>query len=300
MEEIYRKLAALVLKIRTIEIIFVRICSIPLLRKISRAGAIVTRIPVIANEPFLRTSQFENYKLRVNISEYSGIHYYFLREHGCLWFVDSLVKNGDVFVDIGANMGCYTFRMAAAVGDKGQVFAFEPQPSLQSLLAESLHLNPGFANRVHIDPRCIFRESNKTVDFFLSAEKTSTGLASLYEGEMRDSNRKVSVNTVTLDDFWKQSIQKPINVLKIDVETAELEVVKGGMDVFKRHLAHVIILETRKNSEAFNRIAECGYESFYIDIKKRTLVATPKIESGVWGDYLLVARPEGQERIQSI
>lgn len=51
-----------------------------------------------------------------------------------------LVREGMIVVDIGAHMGYYTLLAARAVGDKGKVFAFEPEPSNYALLVKNIRL----------------------------------------------------------------------------------------------------------------------------------------------------------------
>jgi hypothetical protein len=52
-----------------------------------------------------------------------------------------LVKKGMVVVDIGANIGYYTLLAAHLVGDKGKVFAFEPDPNNYDLLCKNIEVN---------------------------------------------------------------------------------------------------------------------------------------------------------------
>lgn len=59
------------------------------------------------------------------------------------WVVDRCLRPGYVALDIGANLGLVSLRMAARVGSSGQVHAFEPQPRLISYLEKTQALNPG-------------------------------------------------------------------------------------------------------------------------------------------------------------
>ena len=55
--------------------------------------------------------------------------------------VDKLLQAGDVFVDVGANIGYFTLRAASRVGDTGKVHAFEPFPETYQALAKSVLAN---------------------------------------------------------------------------------------------------------------------------------------------------------------
>src|SRR4029078_5429370 len=53
----------------------------------------------------------------------------------------TLLQPGDTFVDIGANVGMATLTAARAVGPGGRILAFEPNPAVSSILAQSLRRN---------------------------------------------------------------------------------------------------------------------------------------------------------------
>ena len=62
------------------------------------------------------------------------------------WFL-RVVKPGDTFVDVGANAGYYTIIGSRLVGEKGKVYAFEPEPAMFALLEKNVRLN-GLTNVV--------------------------------------------------------------------------------------------------------------------------------------------------------
>ena len=57
-----------------------------------------------------------------------------------------MLQRGDVFVDVGANIGYFSVLAACLVGEGGQVFAFEPDPDNFRLLRDNVALN-GFSSR---------------------------------------------------------------------------------------------------------------------------------------------------------
>lgn len=62
-------------------------------------------------------------------------------------FVGHSLETGDVFIDVGANIGAHTLRAAAAVGQTGRVVSFEPNPTIRSRLVENVSIN-GYSNVV--------------------------------------------------------------------------------------------------------------------------------------------------------
>lgn len=65
------------------------------------------------------------------------------------WVVDRFVRPGDVALDVGANLGLVSLRMAARVGNSGQVHAFEPNPRMVAYLEATRARNPALPLTIH-------------------------------------------------------------------------------------------------------------------------------------------------------
>lgn len=136
-------------------------------------------------------------------------------------------KSGHIAFDIGANTGTITGIFAKLVGEDGSVYSFEPNPNNFSLLQSKFANNPN----VLICQEALSDENSSHVNFYLDKRQNLSGVASsLYRLEdMTDNDVEViKINTVTLDDYFKQGIRP--NIIKIDVEGAEPRVIKGGRD----------------------------------------------------------------------
>ncbi len=130
-----------------------------------------------------------------------------------------VVKEGDVVVDLGANIGYFTLLAARLVGKKGKVYAFEPEPINYSLLLKNIELN-GYDNIVAVQKAV----SNVTGKVRLFLDKKDTGAHTIYQpGDKREF---IEVESVTLDEFFKDK-KHPINVIKMDVEGAEIAAFSG-------------------------------------------------------------------------
>lgn len=130
-----------------------------------------------------------------------------------------LLKPGDIAVDIGANIGYFTLLFAQCVGSSGHVHAFEPVPALSSKLAENIRLNHLGQVTSHI---CALSDRKGTARFF-SGPKDNTGLSSLREP--RQASGSFEVELARLDDVVTTGSR--IALVKIDVEGAELQVLRG-------------------------------------------------------------------------
>ncbi len=130
-----------------------------------------------------------------------------------------VVKEGDIVVDLGANIGYYTLLAARLVGEKGKVYAFEPEPINYSLLLKNIELN-GYDNVVAMQKAV----SNVTEKVRLFLDSQDTGAHTIYQpGDKREF---IEVESVTLDEFFKDK-EHPIDVIKMDVEGAEMAALSG-------------------------------------------------------------------------
>ncbi len=134
------------------------------------------------------------------------------------------IKDGMVVVDVGANLGDFTLVAAKAVGPRGKVVAFEPDPQNFGWLTKSVDRN-GFKN---IEIRQEALSANEgTAPFFLS---DVSGWHTLKAGQIPLSGERapITVQTRPLDTLALDRL----DVVKIDVEGAEYEVLSGA----ERHL----------------------------------------------------------------
>lgn len=138
-----------------------------------------------------------------------------------------LVKWRDVFVDVGANLGHYTLIAADLVGENGKVFAFEPAPDNYALLVKSVEVN-GYKNVTTV-PKAV---SNRVGMTRLVLDPHESGQHRLDNGA--DHGDSVSIEAVTLDDFFKDK-EKRVDVIKMDVEGAEMLVLEGMSEILKRN-----------------------------------------------------------------
>jgi FkbM family methyltransferase len=134
-------------------------------------------------------------------------------------------KSGDIVVDVGAHIGLYSLIAAKRVGPGGKVIAIEPDPENCSLLQRNVELN-GLTN-VTILQRAAFSSSSKLKLYLPGKERGFTKLSTIM------TNRAVTeefleVDATTLDQLMLHQGLTEVNWIKIDVEGAELEVLKGA------------------------------------------------------------------------
>jgi FkbM family methyltransferase len=154
-----------------------------------------------------------------------------------------------VACDIGANAGFYSLLMARRVGVGGRVFAFEPQPSNLDFLRRHLELNR--VRNVQV--------SGEAVADFVGEASFATDPGS-YKGCLH-STGAIRVQVETLDNLVTAGRIEPADLLKIDVEGAELAVLRGGEKFLKR-FRPVIFLATHGpelHRACCDLLRDCGY-----------------------------------------
>lgn len=140
----------------------------------------------------------------------------------------SNVKEGDVCIDVGANIGHHTIIMSKVVGSDGHVFAYEPIDKIRDQLNKSLIENK--INNVTILKEALSNEETY-MDLFL--RDGNIGGSSFVD--VGDKN-KIKVNVKTLDSYNYEKV----NFIKIDVEGFELNVLKGGENTLEKTKPKII------------------------------------------------------------
>lgn len=129
-------------------------------------------------------------------------------------FLASHLRPGDIFIDVGANIGGYSLWAAKCVGEHGKVIALEPQPKVLERLRTNAALNPELP--IKIIPVAAGASLAK---MRMSISASNDGEGSLARTEQ--SGGFIEVDVVPLNDILAQNGIAKINALKIDVEGFE-------------------------------------------------------------------------------
>lgn len=182
-------------------------------------------------------------------------------------FVEHFLQPGMVMLDAGAHHGFYTLLAAKKVGPLGKVIAFEPSPRELRRLRWCLSLNR--CRNVHVEPVALGSKEEIT-DLFVCLAR-QTGCNSLRPPVVSEPLSKVPVSVTTLDCFFQKSRIEKVDLIKIDVEGAELEVLKGARELLQRRPRPVICCEVEdirttpwgyKAKEIIKLLSSYGYHWF--------------------------------------
>jgi len=152
-----------------------------------------------------------------------------------------ILREGDVFIDVGANIGYLSAIGAGFVGKAGQVHSFEPVPCYFSQLKKMAKMNPGYKIVVN---QCALGEKRGIAPIKVSGLK-DIGFNSMVPGLMENSSEVKEIFEVSvyrLEDYIKEKAIDKVSLIKIDVEGWEFPVLKGLSNWFKstKHLPHII------------------------------------------------------------
>lgn len=145
------------------------------------------------------------------------------------------IKQGMTVLDIGAHIGYFTLIAAKLVGEKGKVFAFEPEPTNLSFLLKNIEVN-GYKNIIPV-PKAVSDETGKTL-LFLSPD--NTGDHRIYS--CYDDREFIEVETTALDEFFK-GFEDKIDFIKMDIQGAEMKALRGMTEVMRRNKSLKMVVE---------------------------------------------------------
>jgi FkbM family methyltransferase len=158
-------------------------------------------------------------------------------DRGLLWgsfetaelrFVEKFLQPGMCVLDIGAHHGLYTLLASRRVGSGGKVIAFEPSPRERRLLIQNLRLNS--CSNVRLES-CALGNEHARSDLYL-VQGREDGCNSLRPPATTAPTQTVLVDVISLDDYLLNAGVKKVDFVKLDVEGAEREVLRGAPYLF--------------------------------------------------------------------
>jgi FkbM family methyltransferase len=151
-------------------------------------------------------------------------------------------KKGDIVVDVGAHIGKYTLIASKMVGPHGKVVAIEAHPENYEILKKNIALNK-LTNVIALN----FAVSSKEAMVKLYEHGQEEGFTiynTIMTGRIMANNQNyVEVHAKTLDSILLENAIKEVNWIKIDVEGAELEVLRGALNTLSNSRSLSLLIE---------------------------------------------------------
>ena len=188
--------------------------------------------------------------------------------------MEEKIEMGNIVVDVGANIGLHTLNMARIVGNTGQVFAFEPDPSNFEILKKNVKIN-----------------NYKNIILEQKAVGDKHGRITLYQSDHPGKHRifpqteqakgQVQVELTNLDNYFDSDMIDKINFIKIDVEGLEFSVLKGMKNILKNSKKIKILFEFMPENtmevgftpiELLNYLTSNDFKLYCMDNKTKKLL----------------------------
>lgn len=168
--------------------------------------------------------------------------------------IEQQLRAGDVFYDIGTNVGFFMAIAARKVGGEGHVYAFEPLPANAKTIRHNIELNE-FKNITLLEKAVA--EETGTGDL-LVADYSGGSALSTANLPPPDMTGTLSVDIVAIDDLIEAGSILPPSLIKVDVEGAELGVFKGMTKTLARHRPKIIYeIDDGRQDEYEKKASEC-------------------------------------------
>lgn len=169
------------------------------------------------------------------------------------------------FVDLGANKGYYSILASKLVGDKGRVFAFEPDSDIYSML------------EVNLKGKRNVKAINKAVSDYTGSTRlylsdSNPASNSIYYGA-NEGTRSMCVEVTSLDAFFENT-GIAIDIVKMDIQGAEMSAVNGGHKLIESTKEIKIITELDPDcaraagyspEDFLSKLTENGFKTYVID-----------------------------------
>lgn len=190
-----------------------------------------------------------------------------------LLLIKHLLNKDGIFVDIGANLGQYIYVVSKLIKQEN-IIAFEPNPELSNRLKKLF-------KKIHVNEIALSDVPGNTkfkIPIFHDKLIHTRGTLKIEHNEDGETDYKIlNVKIDTLDNL-ADSISKPVSFVKIDVEGAEYDVIKGADLFIKKHNPILMIeIEQRHHNEPISLFlkdftAKYNYSCYYFDTIQQKLM----------------------------
>lgn len=207
--------------------------------------------------------------------------------------LQKLLQPGMVVLDVGAHVGQHSLIASRMVGEQGQVHAFEPDPATFGELVRNVSMN--VCSNVTCNQTALSDNPGRAALYLSSVD--NVGRASL-RPQFRHSEHQADVEVRTLDEYADSAALPRIDLIKADIEGAELPLLRGGREVIGR-FGPVLLLELSVHGRAFGygtedlvaQLEEWGYALYRVGAIPVARYS-PSPEDPTWFNVLGVHRDQ--------
>ena len=200
----------------------------------------------------------------------SGSDFEYCRESVFMQLINTTIKPGMVCIDLGANIGYATMFMLRNSGEKGFVYAIEPDAHNGRILVANIKENDFWnPNRIELS-KCVISDTDGESSFWIANKPNLNSVR-----KTKHSIREEKIPCFSLSSFCEN--RRYPNFIKMDIEGHEVSVFRGGYEYFKKNRGTThILLEIHPNFyNKENDFEEMLRKYFDIGFKCSYIVATP-------------------------
>jgi len=201
---------------------------------------------------------------------------------------ESMVNDGDTVLDIGANIGAHTLFLGHKVGKNGKVIAIEPTDFAFEKLRKNVELNPQLKERVDLNQVMLVEQDSSEVRRETYSSWPLKNKTNLHEQHMGALKATKVCRVMTLDQLIKEKMIENVNFVKLDVDGAEIDVLKGGRETLTKSKPPILMefapylfdgLERGKFSELVGILNDYGYQFYHLHGSPLPTQEAAKIEA---------------------
>ena len=235
------------------------------------------------------------------------------RSSGMKLLISSLIGPGDIAFDIGANRGVFTALMSNLAGTTGRVHAFEPSPETVRLLHATLATRALDAANVVVNTSAVGAQDGVATLFTPREDHGQASLRTHVTGSWTGDAavQSTDVRVTALDSYTAALGSQRVDVLKMDVEGAELPALRG-FALGLRSIRPVVVCEIcgawthafdYAPSAVIEELRAAGYDAFYLVTDRgrlRALAPADDIDDGESRDVVAVVRALHASRVERL
>jgi FkbM family methyltransferase len=155
-----------------------------------------------------------------------------------------LVQNGDVVLDLGANIGAHALPLAVLVGDRGRVYSFEASDHAFRRQLDNIALNPNLAGRITATQALLVSDADATKPEGIPSswpleQDAETAVHPVHLGKYHSVSQ---ARALRLDDWMEETKPERLNFVKLDVDGYEIDVLRGARELFA-HYRPLLLME---------------------------------------------------------
>jgi FkbM family methyltransferase len=187
-------------------------------------------------------------------------------------FFQKFIKEGDLVIDIGANIGDTTVPMAVAAGASGLTLGFDPNPYVFKILQKNASLNK---DKTNIEPVPYAISVREEEFYFISSEASFSngGIAPTKDSKHGKFIYPDKIKGVNLKEFLEKNYKERLSkftFIKIDTEGYDKEIVKSIRDLITAYKPTIIAESFGKatnadKEELYEVIEQLGYDIYYFE-----------------------------------